>query len=60
MIYLQILRQHRNLVLYCTLLKQAQTEEREKIEEEMRVKPELHSILAQLQEGEGEDIVEVL
>ncbi|KAF8382489.1 snrp-200, partial [Pristionchus pacificus] len=56
--FIKTLRQHRNLVLYCTLLKQAQAEEREKIEEDMRTKPELHSILAQLQEGEGEDIVE--
>ena len=55
-----MLRAHRNLVLYCTLLKQAQEgEEREKIEEEMRTKPELHAILAQLQETGTGDIVEV-
>ncbi|GMT33326.1 hypothetical protein PFISCL1PPCAC_24623 [Pristionchus fissidentatus] len=56
--FIKVLRQHRNLVLYCTLLKQAQAEERQAIEDDMRTKPELHAILAQLQEGEGEDIVE--
>ncbi|EPB68732.1 Sec63 domain protein [Ancylostoma ceylanicum] len=56
--FIRILRQHRHMVLYCTLLKQAQDEERVKIEEEMKSRPELHHILAQLLETDEADIVE--
>ncbi|CAJ0607518.1 unnamed protein product [Cylicocyclus nassatus] len=56
--FIRILRQHRNMVLYCTLLKQAQDEEKVKIEEEMKSRPELHHILAQLLETDETDIVE--
>ncbi|KAK6029208.1 Sec63 domain protein [Ostertagia ostertagi] len=56
--FIRILRQHRHMVLYCTLLKQAQDEERVKIEEEMKMKPELHHVLAQLLETDETDIVE--
>ncbi|KAK6037526.1 hypothetical protein COOONC_24969, partial [Cooperia oncophora] len=57
--FIRTLRQHRHMVLYCTLLKQAQDEERVKIEEEMKMKPELHHVLAQLLETDEADIVEV-
>ncbi|VDO35832.1 unnamed protein product [Haemonchus placei] len=56
--FIRTLRQHRHMVLYCTLLKQAQDEERVKIEEEMKMKPELHHVLAQLLETDEADIVE--
>ncbi|KAK6736456.1 hypothetical protein RB195_019253 [Necator americanus] len=56
--FIRILRQHRHMVLYCTLLKQAQDEEKAKIEEEMKSRPELHHILAQLLETDEADIVE--
>ncbi|VDM65738.1 unnamed protein product, partial [Strongylus vulgaris] len=56
--FIRVLRQHRHMVLYCTLLKQAQDEEKIKIEEEMKSRPELHHILAQLLETDETDIVE--
>ncbi|VDM59111.1 unnamed protein product [Angiostrongylus costaricensis] len=56
--FIRTLRQHRHMVLYCTLLKQAQDEERVKIEEEMKMRPELHHVLAQLLETDEADIVE--
>ncbi|MFH4977102.1 hypothetical protein AB6A40_003811 [Gnathostoma spinigerum] len=57
--FIKVLRQHRQMILYCTLLKQAQEgKEREKIEKEMLTKPELHQILLQLQETESADVVE--
>ncbi|CAB3405618.1 unnamed protein product [Caenorhabditis bovis] len=56
--FIKILRQNRLMVLYCTLLRQASDEERQKIEDDMRSKPELHHILTKLQETETEDIVE--
>lgn len=49
------------MILYCTLLKRAQEgKEREEIEKEMLSKPELHSILTELQEVENTDIIEVI
>ncbi|KJH44065.1 DEAD/DEAH box helicase [Dictyocaulus viviparus] len=56
--FIRTLRQHRHMVLYCTLLKQAQDEERVKIEEEMKMRPELHHVLAQLLETDEADITE--
>uniref|UniRef100_A0A0N5ASB3 U5 small nuclear ribonucleoprotein 200 kDa helicase n=1 Tax=Syphacia muris TaxID=451379 RepID=A0A0N5ASB3_9BILA len=58
--FIKVLRQNRQLVLYCTLLKQAQEgKERENIEREMLARPELHSILAELQEApDSTDIVD--
>ncbi|PAV84248.1 hypothetical protein WR25_16564 isoform D [Diploscapter pachys] len=56
--FIKTLRQHRNMVLYCTLLRAASPEERIQIEDEMRMKPELHHILKQLQETEETDIVD--
>ncbi|MCP9262026.1 hypothetical protein DINM_005324 [Dirofilaria immitis] len=57
--FIKILRQHRQMILYCTLLKQAQEgKERENIEKEMLSRPELHHILAELHETESADTVE--
>ncbi|VDN59866.1 unnamed protein product [Dracunculus medinensis] len=57
--FIKVLRQHRQMILYCTLLKRAQEgKEREEIEKEMLSKPELHSILTELQEVENTDIIE--
>lgn len=58
--FIKVLRQHRQMILYCTLLKQAQEgKERENIEKEMLSRPELHHILAELHETETADTVEV-
>lgn len=57
--FIKMLRQHRQMVYYCTRLKQAQAEEREMIEREMASKPELKQILDQLIEVAEEDIVSV-
>ncbi|CAI4227464.1 unnamed protein product [Auanema sp. JU1783] len=56
--FIRTLRQHRQLVLYCTMLKQAGDDERVKIEDEMKARPDLHHILAELQEEDSTDIVE--
>lgn len=48
------------MIYYCTMLKQAEQEEREDIEKEMMSKPELQHILNQLMEVENEDIVAVI
>ncbi|VBB27531.1 unnamed protein product [Acanthocheilonema viteae] len=57
--FIKVLRQHRQMILYCTLLKQAQEgRERENIEKEMLSRPELHHILAELHETESADTVE--
>ncbi|KAL3076890.1 hypothetical protein niasHT_039670 [Heterodera trifolii] len=55
--FIKTLRQHRQMVYYCTRLKQAQPEERETIEREMANRPELKKILDQLVEVAEEDIV---
>lgn len=47
------------MILYCTLLRQANDQEREKIEEEMKSRPELHHILALLQETDDASMVAV-
>uniref|UniRef100_A0A183EVW4 Helicase_PWI domain-containing protein n=1 Tax=Gongylonema pulchrum TaxID=637853 RepID=A0A183EVW4_9BILA len=58
--FIKVLRQHRQMILYCTLLKQAQEgKERENIEKEMLSRPDLHQILAELHETESADTVEV-
>ena len=52
--FIKILLKHRDMVAYCTLLKTAQPEERDKLVQEMESKPHLKKILAQL-EGEDDD-----
>jgi hypothetical protein len=47
------------MILYCTLLAQAQDTERLAIEKEMAERPELSKILAQLRETDASDIVQV-
>ncbi|CAI5441703.1 unnamed protein product [Caenorhabditis angaria] len=56
--FIKVLRQNRLMILYCTLLRQANDEEKQKIEDEMRTRPELHSILAKLQETDSTDVVQ--
>ena len=56
--FIKVLRQYRQMVLYCTLLAQAQSEdERVKIEEKMTKDGQLLKILKALQETEREDII---
>ncbi|XP_071957394.1 U5 small nuclear ribonucleoprotein 200 kDa helicase-like [Antedon mediterranea] len=56
--FIKILRQHRQMILYCTLLAKAQNDsERSKIEEKMKVTPELAIILEKLTETDQEDLV---
>ncbi len=57
--FIRLLRQHRQMVLYCTMLKQAQTAEREIIEKEMAQVPQLAAILAQLKETDTADFIGV-
>lgn len=50
------LREHRNLVLYCTLLSQAQSrQQRQKLRDRMKADPELAKILVQLEAAEDPD-----
>ncbi|VDN01570.1 unnamed protein product [Thelazia callipaeda] len=52
--FIKVLRQHRQMILYCTILKQAQEgKERENIEKEMLNHSELHHILAELHETDS-------
>jgi pre-mRNA-splicing helicase BRR2 len=57
--FIKTLRQHRQMVLYCTLLAQAQDNERDQIEQQMAGNPELQRLLGQLRETDETDIVEV-
>lgn len=56
--FVKVLRQNRLMILYCTLLRQATDKDRAQIEEEMRSRPELHHILAKLQETDDGSIVQ--
>jgi len=56
--FIKVLRQHRNMILYCTLLGQAQTaSEKKKIESIMEADAELADILKSLQATDQEDLV---
>ncbi|KAK3589739.1 hypothetical protein CHS0354_021060 [Potamilus streckersoni] len=56
--FIKVLRQHRQMILYCTLLAQAQNEtEKNQIVEKMEGDPELKPILNALQVTDKEDIV---
>ncbi|XP_067656314.1 U5 small nuclear ribonucleoprotein 200 kDa helicase-like isoform X1 [Haliotis asinina] len=56
--FIRVLRQHRQMILYCTLLASAQSQsEKARVEEKMRADPELKHILSSLQETDREDIV---
>lgn len=56
--FIKILRQHRQMVLYCTLLASAQSEQdRKQIEMKMSNDSQLSTILQQLNETDKEDII---
>nr|DBA32090.1 TPA: hypothetical protein GDO54_007839 [Pyxicephalus adspersus] len=56
--FIKILRQHRMMILYCTLLASAQSEaEKERIMNKMEADSELSKYLYQLQETEKEDLI---
>ncbi|KAM9313363.1 U5 small nuclear ribonucleoprotein 200 kDa helicase [Gastrophryne carolinensis] len=56
--FIKILRQHRMMILYCTLLASAQSEaEKERIMSKMEGDSELSKYLYQLQETEKEDLI---
>lgn len=56
--FIKVLRQHRQMILFCTLLASAQTSsERSKIEEQMESDAELSRILHSLQETDQDDLV---
>jgi pre-mRNA-splicing helicase BRR2 len=57
--FIKILRQHRQMIYYCTRLAQAESVEREMVEKEMLSRPELKKILDLLQEVGSDDIVTV-
>lgn len=57
--FIKVLRQHRQMILYCTLLASSQSAaERIKIREKMLADSELEKILRQLENTEKEDIVQ--
>jgi len=56
--FIKILRQHRQMILYCSLLAQAQSEtEKEAIKDKMRADNELAIYLAALEETDKDDLV---
>uniref|UniRef100_A0A452QWK1 Uncharacterized protein n=1 Tax=Ursus americanus TaxID=9643 RepID=A0A452QWK1_URSAM len=56
--FIKVLRQHRMMILYCTLLASAQSEaEKERIMGKMEADPELSKFLYQLHETEKEDLI---
>uniref|UniRef100_A0A8C1UCC1 Activating signal cointegrator 1 complex subunit 3 n=1 Tax=Cyprinus carpio TaxID=7962 RepID=A0A8C1UCC1_CYPCA len=56
--FIKVLRQHRRMILYCTMLASAQSEaEKEKIMNKMEADQDLSKVLYQLQETEKEDII---
>ncbi|KAG5673800.1 hypothetical protein PVAND_003817 [Polypedilum vanderplanki] len=57
--FIKILKKNRQMILYCTLLAKAQTEnERQRIREDMKNDAFLLKVLRQLDTGKGEDNVE--
>ncbi|KTF86557.1 hypothetical protein cypCar_00008141 [Cyprinus carpio] len=59
--FIKVLRQHRRMILYCTMLASAQSEaEKEKIMNKMEADQDLSKVLYQLQETEKEDIIRTL
>lgn len=56
---IKVVRKHRKMVLYCTLLAMAETvKERKELESVMKADEELSEILSQLSEYEHEDLVQ--
>ncbi|XP_022255650.1 U5 small nuclear ribonucleoprotein 200 kDa helicase-like, partial [Limulus polyphemus] len=57
--FIRVLRQYRDMILYCTLLASSQSStEKTKIREKMQGDPELEKILRQLEDTGKEDIVQ--
>ncbi|KRX42392.1 U5 small nuclear ribonucleoprotein helicase [Trichinella nativa] len=57
--FIRTLRQHRNMILYCTLMASAQSEkERQQIEAVLLETPELTKILHALKEADAEDFID--
>ncbi|XP_033632749.1 U5 small nuclear ribonucleoprotein 200 kDa helicase-like [Asterias rubens] len=56
--FIKVLRQHRKMILYCTLLSRAQdATEKQRIEDKMKFDPTLAPILQALTETDKEDII---
>ncbi|KAK3540085.1 hypothetical protein QTP70_025649, partial [Hemibagrus guttatus] len=56
--FIKVLRQHRRMILYCTMLASAQSDsEKERIMSKMEADQDLSQVLYQLQETEKEDII---
>ena len=59
--FIRLVRKHKNMVLYCTLLATSQSaKEKREIEEKMEADPDLAPILHALTEMEQEDLIQVL
>lgn len=57
--FIKILRQHRQMILYCTLLASSQSAtERSKLRDKMQADPELERILRQLENTDKDDVVQ--
>ncbi|KAH8028503.1 hypothetical protein HPB51_017598 [Rhipicephalus microplus] len=57
--FIKVLRQHRQMILYCTLLASSQSAtERSKLRDKMQADPELERILRQLENTEKDDMVQ--
>ncbi|GIY38374.1 u5 small nuclear ribonucleoprotein 200 kDa helicase [Caerostris extrusa] len=57
--FIKILRQHRQMILYCSLLASLQSgAEKSKLKEKMQNDPELEKILRQLENTDKEDIIQ--
>ncbi|KAL1414758.1 hypothetical protein MTO96_007229 [Rhipicephalus appendiculatus] len=57
--FIKVLRQHRQMILYCTLLASSQSAtERSKLRDKMQADPELERILRQLENTDKDDMVQ--
>ncbi|CAN8000338.1 unnamed protein product [Ixodes hexagonus] len=57
--FIKVLRQHRQMVLYCTLLASSQSStEKSKLREKMQADPDLEKILRQLENTDKDDMVQ--
>ncbi|KAF8792805.1 U5 small nuclear ribonucleoprotein 200 kDa helicase-like [Argiope bruennichi] len=57
--FIKVLRQHRQMILYCSLLASLQSgAEKSKLKEKMQNDPELEKILRQLENTDKEDIIQ--
>uniref|UniRef100_V5HTE9 U5 small nuclear ribonucleoprotein 200 kDa helicase n=2 Tax=Ixodes ricinus TaxID=34613 RepID=V5HTE9_IXORI len=57
--FIKVLRQHRQMILYCTLLASSQSStEKSKLREKMQADPDLEKILRQLENTDKDDMVQ--